>query len=381
MNASKQSYSKLAIFEEAKDFINQCYRELDKEHAIASRLDEIWHAIGKTGHYYHTEEELIHGARMAWRNSNRCIGRFFWDKLDVFDQRDLSTSEEIFQALCDHIVHATNDGNIRPTISIFRQSLPDQPDIRLWNYQVIRYAGYRKGEAIVGDPDSLSLTAYCESRGWSGRGTQFDVLPVVIQTGDTPPDLFSIDPEIIHEVPISHPSYTWVADLDLRWYAVPIVSDMRLEIGGIHYTAAPFNGWYMGTEIGARNFADADRYNLLPTLGHKLGYDISNDRSLWKDEALQLLNRAVIHSFDKHGVRIVDHHTAATQFAHFERQEAEVDRDVTGEWSWLVPPSAPATTQLFHSSFDTSIVRPNYFYQKPPYETETLTQMVTPPAE
>ena len=27
---------------------------------------------------------------------------------------------------------------------------------------------------------------------------------------------------------------------------------------------APFNGWYMGTEIGARNLADADRYDLLP---------------------------------------------------------------------------------------------------------------------
>ena len=36
----------------------------------------------------------------------------------------------------------------------------------------------------------------------------------------------------------------------MKWYGVPMISDMRLEIGGISYTAAPFNGWYMGTEIG-----------------------------------------------------------------------------------------------------------------------------------
>ena len=39
---------------------------------------------------------------------------------------------------------------------------------------------------------------------------------------------------------------------------------MCLEIGGICYPAAPFNGWYMGTEIGARNLADTDRYDQLP---------------------------------------------------------------------------------------------------------------------
>jgi nitric-oxide synthase len=38
---------------------------------------------------------------------------------------------------------------------------------------------------------------------------------------------------------------------------------MKLEIGGIEFTACPFNGWYMVTEIG-RNLADTNRYNKLP---------------------------------------------------------------------------------------------------------------------
>jgi nitric-oxide synthase len=36
---------------------------------------------------------------------------------------------------------------------------------------------------------------------------------------------------------------------------------MDLKIGGIVYPTAPFNGWYMVTEIGVRNFIDDYRYN------------------------------------------------------------------------------------------------------------------------
>ena len=57
--------------------------------------------------------------------------------------------------------------------------------------------------------------------------------------------------------------YSWFADLNLRWYAVPAVSCLMLDIGGLEFTAAPFNGWYMSSEIGARNFGDEYRYNLL----------------------------------------------------------------------------------------------------------------------
>ena len=113
---------------------------------------------------------------------------------------------------------------------------------------------------------------------------------------------------------LRHPEYEWFEALGLRWYDLPVVSNMRLEIGGIHYTAAPFSGWYVSTEIGSRNFGDRDRYDMLPTVAEKLGLDTSRDRTLWKDEALLVLNRAVIHSFQADGVQIVDHHTVTTEF-------------------------------------------------------------------
>ena len=52
-------------------------------------------------------------------------------------------------------------------------------------------------------------------------------------------------------------------ELKLKWYAVPGVSCLMLEIGGLRFTAAPFNGWYLVTEIGARDLGDPMRYNML----------------------------------------------------------------------------------------------------------------------
>jgi hypothetical protein len=38
---------------------------------------------------------------------------------------------------------------------------------------------------------------------------------------------------------------------------------MLLEVGGLEFPGCPFNGWYMGTEIGVRDFCDTQRYNIL----------------------------------------------------------------------------------------------------------------------
>ena len=86
------------------------------------------------------------------------------------------------------------------------------------------------------------------------------------------------------------------------------------------------NGWYMGTEIGARNLADAYRYNLLPKIAKKMGCYHADDARLWKDRALVELNIAVLHSFRQAGATIVDHHTASQEFLKFIEQEHERGR-------------------------------------------------------
>ncbi|HEO8421044.1 MAG: nitric oxide synthase oxygenase [Niallia sp.] len=355
------------LLEEAKIFIDTAYKEMNKsEEEIEMRIAQVEKAIDEKGYYEHTEEELIYGAKMAWRNSNRCIGRLFWENLHVLDKRHAETEEEVKEALFHHIAYATNGGKIKPTITIFEKEKRDS-SIRIWNHQLIRYAGYETENGIIGDPDSIAFTKECLKLGWVGKQTNFDILPLVIQKNRQKPKLYEIPKEIILEVPIQHPDYSWFEELGLQWYAVPIISSMRLEIGGISYTAAPFNGWYMGTEIGARNLADENRYNMLPTIGEWLGLNMKKNATLWKDKALVELNIAVLDSFQKAGVTIVDHHTAAQQFKTFENKEAEKGREITGNWAWLIPPLSPATTHIFHKRYNNEGKKPNYFNQKYPF--------------
>lgn len=359
------------LLEEAVKFIHTCYTELNKTtEEISERIEHIKKEIANHGYYEHTFEELSYGAKMAWRNSNRCIGRLFWESLTVFDRRKLNTATEIKDALLEHIEYATNQGNIRPTITIFKQEQKDHPPVRILNYQLINYAGYETENGIIGDPNSLAFTKFCQEIGWEGEGSHFDVLPLVIQLDGSTPKWFDVPKELVLEVSLRHPMYDWFQDLQLKWYAVPIVSSMRLEIGGINYTAAPFNGWYMGTEIGARDLADESRYNVLPKVGTMMGLDINKNASLWKDRALIEVNEAVLYSFKKDRISIVDHHTAAQQFKLFEEREGICERQVTGNWVWLIPPVSPATTHIFHKPYKNEIMKPNFFYQKAPDFTD-----------
>jgi nitric-oxide synthase len=48
----------------------------------------------------------------------------------------------------------------------------------------------------------------------------------------------------------------------------------------------------------------------------------------------------------------------------FMRQEAKEGRDVTADWSWIVPPTSGSTTQVFHTEMEDVTHSPNYFYQE-----------------
>jgi nitric-oxide synthase len=362
-----------AILAEAQVYLDLFSQENGGSSALSSRrLAMIQSEIERSGTYWQTPEELTYGAMVAWRNNTHCIGRLHWKTLQVRDKRHLTTASQIFEAVVEHLHLATNRGKIRPMITIFAQQEGEQPGIRIWNPQLIRYAGYQQADGSwVGDPLHAELTEVLRHLGWKGgAGTPFDILPLVIQMPGKRPEMFELPSEAVLEVPLIHPDFAWFAELGLKWHALPAISDMRLEIGGISYTAAPFSGWYMCTEIGARNLGDVNRYNLLPVIAKHMGLSTDSDRSLWKDYALVELNKAVLYSFSRQGVAMVDHHTVSRQFVLHEEKEQEAGRRTPAEWMWMVPPISSSATAVYQRRYKNVTLKPNIFSQPVPWRGE-----------
>jgi nitric-oxide synthase len=346
------------------------------EKAIETRLQAISEEIERTGTYTHTSEELQFGVQWAWRASNRCIGRHMWRSLKVQDCRNTQDHAGVVRALGQHLDMAWQDGAIQSVITVFAPRTPGRPNqadaVRIANHQLLRYAGFKQEDgSILGDPHSVEFTQRMLDKGWEPKSqTAYTPLPWSVWIHDeecAPVDHFAAHPEQFPEVDITHPDYPGIDAMGLRWYAIPLISEMALVIGGITYPCAPFNGWYMGTEIAARNFCDPERYDLLETIGTAMGLDTSSQRTLWKDHALIAINQAVLHSFDRAGFRIGDHHELGAQFERFCKIEDKAGRKLKGDWSWLTPPISGSLSPQFHRDFDNNVeAHTNFFYQAGP---------------
>jgi nitric-oxide synthase, bacterial len=352
--------------EQARQILRNCYREAGAASAFEHRWLQVEEEIQKTGTYKQTYEELVYAARVAWRNSVKCIGRLFWQGLAVRDFRNIQTAAEMFDAIFSHLETAFNGGNIRPLMTVFA---PNQK-LRIWNQQIYRYAGYRMPDgSILGDPVDLELTDLALSLGWQppAEKGRFDLLPVILSDGGEPV-WREIPQNLRYEVIMRHPEYDWFESLGLKWYAMRVVALMILDAGGVQYTAAPFNGWSMETEIGARIYTDENRYNMLRVVAEKMGLDTSDDRSLWKDRALVELNVAVLYSYEKAGVKIMDHHNASQSFMKFDDLESQAGRQVYARWSWIVPPLSGSVTPVYHRDWPDVEIKPNFIAQPDPWK-------------
>ena len=114
-------------------------------------------------------------------------------------------------------------------MTVFRQRKVGHDDFRVWNGQLISYAGYKNQDGTIrGDPASLEFTQVlnylilmefedwtvnyskkvCQKLGWVGAGTEFDILPLVLQAAGSPlPKVFTIPPELVLQVALHHPKY------------------------------------------------------------------------------------------------------------------------------------------------------------------------------
>lgn len=348
--------------EEAVAFVRQYHRENGLDAEVCQRRErEVVASLRRTGHYDHTPDELAFGARVAWRNHARCIGRLYWKSLEVFDCRHIGEPDDIAGQMARHMRLAHNGGDIRSIISIFAPVKGRELPAYIENRQIAQYAGYLYGGQIIGDPLNAEFTRIVSALGWRAPAMRghFHLLPLLIRDKAGMRHVYELPADSITQVSICHPTQSGLEQLNLRWYSVPCVSDMILTIGGIDYPCAPFNGHYMATEIASRDFIDENRYNLLEPTREALG--ISEADPLWKDRVLTELNRAVLYSFETAGVTIADHHTASRQFVEFAQKEQASGRVLSANWSWIIPPQAASACPTYHWPMRDNGDVPNYY--------------------
>jgi nitric-oxide synthase len=303
------------------------------------RLRAVRAELHRTGDYVHTPAELQWAARVAWRNADRCVGRAYWHGLRVRDRRHIDDPRQVAAETAEHARQSFNGGHIRPTMTIFAPAAPGTAGPRIANEQLIRYAG---------DPRYRALRDLATGLGWHWDGDRWAVLPLVVRSDWAGPVVAPVPADAVVEVQLEHPWFPWFADLGLRWHALPIITDMRLEAGGKWYLV-PFGGWYVETEISARNLADPDRLDMLPQIATQLGLDRSQVWTDWRNAATVALNQAVLWSFARDGIRISHHHTEAERLLEHLAREGRAGRawQENVDWSWVNLPSA-TPTPTFH---------------------------------
>jgi nitric oxide synthase oxygenase domain/subunit len=163
-------------------------------------------------------------------------------------------------------------------------------------------------------------------------------------------------------VEIEHPTIPEFKSLGFRWYAVPAISNFsHARWRRINYGCIPFNGWYMGTEI-MRDFLEDWRYNKMEDIAKVLKLDTSSEQTLWRDRVALELNVAILYSFQKAKVSMVDHQTASRQFLAHDLREKKAGRECPGDAGWVVPPSGGSACPVWHHQMRDFYLEPAYHH-------------------
>ena len=94
-----------------------------------------------------------------------------------------------------------------------------------------------------------------------------------------------------------------------------------------------------------------------------MGLDSSNNRTLWMDRVALELNTAILHSFSKHQISIVDQHSASDQFMIHFKNEMKERGGCPADWVWLTPSQSGSLTPVYHQEQLHYHLSPKYLRQ------------------
>ena len=94
-----------------------------------------------------------------------------------------------------------------------------------------------------------------------------------------------------------------------------------------------------------------------------MGLDSTNNRSLWMDRVALELNTAILHSFSKQQISIVDQHSASDQFMIHFKNEMRERGGCPADWVWLTPSQSGSLTPVYHQEQLHYHLSPKYLRQ------------------
>lgn len=312
---------------DAESFLEQFHAETTPAMTFDFRLREIQAEIDQTGTYVHTEEELIFGARVAWRNSAGCIGRLYWNSLKVRDRRGVHLPNEISSECEQHVLESARDGRVRATLTVFASSGTGGGASRIANNMLPGYAGWSLPDGrVVGDEQNISLTREAYSLGWRPEvDSEFVALPLIIRSTIGEDEAFELRGAELPEVTIRHPEYSWFEALGIKWSSLFSIANQPLHIGGVVYPNAPLTAWNLGTDIAKRGLgrhSEEDILTEIAKLARISGDGGPSTRRFGREHALVELSRAIAYSYDSDGVTLADSTTETRRFlTHVARED------------------------------------------------------------
>ncbi|KAH9512563.1 hypothetical protein Btru_038798 [Bulinus truncatus] len=201
----------------AKDFIEQYYTSIKKcvctsresrrtKEQHSGTLQEVDGGAGVGGQDRNLRPDDS-GANICSINWDGGTHRGASGEFSGPNYRHILTARGMYEALCNHIKYATNKGNLRSAITIFPQRKEGRRDFRVWNAQLIRYAGYKMDDGkIIGDPANVEFTEQCVKLGWKPKYKAVQTFwPLVLSSVGSDPEWFEIPTELIIEVNFRHP--------------------------------------------------------------------------------------------------------------------------------------------------------------------------------
>ena len=94
-----------------------------------------------------------------------------------------------------------------------------------------------------------------------------------------------------------------------------------------------------------------------------MGLDRTNNMTLWKDRVAVELNTAVLHSYAKAGVAIVDQHSSLEQYMVHMKNEFRDRGGCPTDWVWLNPSQSGSLCPLYHQETLHYHLSPSYVRQ------------------